>query len=369
MKKILSLTLTLILLLVIAGCCGCERQPKTPEVDTSMRLTGMDIYSDADTGSGRYQKTGRTDITVLPVGGFTKTDRTVSGVRTVETDYDALGRVAAMRVYAEDGETVTSDLRYTYEGESARVTLLLEYREQGLLFRTESSYDAEGNITLENMTSDEDYDGVFEPEHVFRYTYEYDGEGRIARKEFSCEQEPAMDAAYVYEYDAAGNMLKQAQLRYDREYYVTTWTYDERGGKLTERYSEDGETKRMADWAYTYDAAGRVLETLSGDGSGVSNENYRTRRVNEYDEWGNCVRSASYEPGVEAPVSSTVYTLEFSGGQLAALTLENRSYLSQNTRTVFRYEQAENDRTAAAWNRSVLAACGYQVEYPVGTGE
>ena len=360
MKKTLSLLLILLVLLA----CGCERGPKTPEVSASMRLVGMDIYS--DDGSG-YRKSGSVDITPLPEGGFTKTDRNLSGVRTMETDYDALGRRIALRVYAENGESVTSDLRYSFDGESDRVTLLLEYREQGLIFRTETTYDERGNAILENMVSDEDYDGTFEPEHVFRYAYEYDGEGRIARKEFSCEQQPSMDAVYVYEYDAAGNLLKQAQLRYDREYYVTVWTYDEHGSKLTERYSEDGETKRMADWAYTYDAAGRILETLSGDGSGVSNENYRTRRVNEYDEWGNCLRSCSYEPGVEEPVSSTVYTLEFAEGQLAAMTLENRSYLSQNTRTVFRYEEAEGDQSAR--NRAILTACGYQVEYPAAKEE
>lgn len=357
MKKLWIITALLAALLLLCGC-GEPEEPLSPVVTDDMQLVGLIKYAPDE--KGEYtQKVSRSAFNRTAKGGFVRTDKDANGQMTMGYTYDALGRIQIEQVFATaaDGQvTVENERHNEYDGESDRITRQEEWREGKLFLLTVSSYNEKGDLLREEMTSDEDGDGQFRTEHIFVYTYTYDDRGQLIRTDFVNETAPDMNTAYTYQYDENGNRVRSAELKYDREYYVTEWEFDDHGGKTAERYYEDGALKRMAAWRHSYDEKGQLTRTDSGDGSG-SFPNYT---LYFYDTHGNCTRTENYEGEETQPVSYTTLSYLFSGDQLASFTQESHSYNSYSYRTVFEYEKADGDFRET--NQAILRACGYEVK-------
>jgi len=192
------------------------------------------------------------------------------GVRTLQTDYDAEGRILREAATKEDG--TAGDL-------------------------TEYRYDEKGNQIY--MQKHNDYLDTTEIT-----TYQYDEEDRLLEEKST---------------DKAGKIT-----------HVYKYTYTEDGQKLTCDTSDDGVTWVRSEWSY--DEAGRLIRsaekwpdntwstmvyTLNEDGTVKTVEATgsagQVTKAYVYDQWGNCTSSRVQKqaPGVEEASATATWELHY----------------------------------------------------------
>ena len=371
-KKTLILTAAILLLTMILPLGGCKRGPIDPDPDPKaveptkeMRLIGYLTYTNSEEAPEEFkEKTMRADIRYGNDGDdfyFTRTERGADGRATTVYTYDRLGRNTAQQTLDPNG-TVSTEWRVSYDGDTDRPLRKEEYRSGLLAFITDYVYDADGDCTRETLHSDGNFDGSFDIEYDYKNDYKKDAEHRIIERSFCNDvagQAELSAETTVYSYDEAGNCVHEAVIRYGREYAVTDRVFDEHGSKIRESYTENGETKRIQDWTYRYDAQGRVVESQAGDGSG---SRYLTKQCYTYDEAGNCVLTESHDLiDKTAKVSTVRQEIDKRAGQLYILTRYTDSYMVYANRTVFIYAPVEGSTAdLSEENAAVLAICGYE---------
>lgn len=194
--------------------------------------------------------------------------RAENEVGVVTRRYDLAGRLIEEVV---NGETAAFD--HNAEGERTRLTLLgqtIEYERDalGLITRIQDSngafdfsYDLVGRrVSMtrpDGSSTNYDYDAAGQLTRLTHsgafsadYHYSYDALGRIT-------QWLGGDSGWSYQYDGAGRLL-QAAVGAD----LYTYAYDEVGNR-TERngqYDADNRLVEDADYVYTYDGNGNLIE-------------------------------------------------------------------------------------------------------------
>ena len=245
---------------------------------------------------------------------------------TVETTYDANGRIASVSRLDSAGTVRTIDA---------------------------NTYDAAGNLLTEVYSSEPAGAGGFHSVMTSTYTY-VNGRNTKVLQVATRDGTTARTSTQTFTYDAAGRMTQRTfdddivgiahpisttAITYDAPKRTVTETraddgdgdgtndsssvyartVDANGNTTLETHDEDadGVLDSSASTAYTYDAAGRVLQSVyeSKDGSGVVTSRYTQRRT--FDAAGRIATTSEYS-GVDGmgPSDSkydSTYTFDASG--------------------------------------------------------
>lgn len=197
-------------------------------------------------------------------GAPTRIENTDDGVLWLtELSYDAAGNLLKS-VETGGGMTYSYECIYDKDG-----NLLREYAEgTDHWWSWDYTYDAAGNLTRDVQKNSNSHIGTWE------YNYRYDDAGNCVY--FESIHNGVKVHSITYEFDAAGNLISSAE----DGGYNTTYSYDAQGRILSEEHtSSDGykETTR-----YTYDALGNVLRE-ENESNGIVGYTY----TYSYDEKGN----------------------------------------------------------------------------------
>ncbi len=179
------------------------------------------------------------------------------------------------------------------------------------------TYDTKGNV-LTNITKYSNY--------TDETRYAYDAQGNVTRYTYkSTDPDYPLSFEYVYTYDAKGNKLteKFTQEQYPTESYTTTYTYDANGNLIRENlvYNDDS----MAEMVYSYDAKNQLVKLVqSYKGETLYTTTYT------YDNRGNTL-------------TEYVVASDKSSETLTTNTYDSRNnLLSCVIKDVYRYDGQEN---------------------------
>lgn len=198
------------------------------------------------------------------------------------TEFDDTGHAVEAITYNPDG-TIDHKFKYQYNSEG-RVTdeLLLEGDDEITEHRS-MVYNADGQLVKELVHY---LDGTADELH-----FTYDQQGRLlSRRSIDSEGETGNYVVNVYngdhlvsetEYEIAGEIITQRKIIYDEESNITEevfrtpeenyhihYNYDEKGvASVRRRYNE--KKHLMERNTYTYDAEGRLSESMEETSSGI----------------------------------------------------------------------------------------------------
>ena len=234
-------------------------------VDTSTTSCGSENYSMRYVYDDMGRRTHTCDIYVLPT-------ETCSDANAVSyTTYDALGRVLTTTQQDRNASSVydvISRTTYTYDANGNRKTVTAHedgYVDLTTDRTTEYFYDFNNRVTQ-----------VAYPDGTSSYT-DYDHRGNVI------EQTDVRGVSTCYEYDLAGQLIQ------------TTFACGDDG--------EPGGDANNVYARYGYDAVGRRILSVEGDGSGYDLFSHYT-----YDAVGRIERMQITDSEVIDPVTTTIYS-------------------------------------------------------------
>lgn len=298
------------------------------EYDADGNTVVQIVYEPDGSERGRLLHTYSADGLLL------KTVNTDSGRRIYRStvyEYDAGGRKSKATEYDMIGD-VSNVREYTYDANGNLALETYRYADGTIGAQTEYEYDEHGNLTKEDLDS-----GFLS--HVYTYTNEYDGNGRLT----------ATDVYYddswwdrdEYEYGSDGKLQKKISYTEDGAVYHIN-TYDA-GGNVTEEisYSEGEIWLRVK---HTYDEAGHEIRYAidSGDGDEV------VHWTREYDENGRLVLENDYTHPTYGLIQ-TVYTDHDANGNPAQAF--QYVFLDIEALTEYTYDEGGRLLTRVASNR------------------
>lgn len=198
------------------------------------------------------------------------------------TEFDDSGHPVEVITYYPD-ETVEHKYKYQYNGAGRVIDELLIEADDEVTEHRSMEYNAEGHLIKELIHY---LDGTAD-----QLIYTYDEKGRLlSRRSIDSDGETGNYLVNVYdedmlvsetEYDIAGEIITQHKIIYDEnkkvteevfrtpeENYHILYSYDENGtASVRRRYNEDKHlTERNT---YTYDAEGRLAESMEETASGI----------------------------------------------------------------------------------------------------
>jgi len=198
------------------------------------------------------------------------------------TEFDDSGHPVEVITYYPD-ETVEHKYKYQYNGAGRVIDELLIEADDEVTEHRSMEYNAEGHLIKELIHY---LDGTAD-----QLIYTYDEKGRLlSRRSIDSDGETGNYLVNVYdedmlvsetEYDIAGEIITQHKIIYDEnkkvteevfrtpeENYHILYSYDENGtASVRRRYNEDKHlTERNT---YTYDAEGRLSESMEETASGI----------------------------------------------------------------------------------------------------
>ena len=200
---------------------------------------------------------------------------------TDEYTYDSTGKLIALLQTNPSGKATAHT--YTYDADGNRVGETVVHPDR---FRSFYTYAADGELILRVKVSGDGQEWA-------RYELTYDENGRLLRK--VDRMHGSYEKAEDYSYDENGNLVQM--LKNDGCTTQTyTYTYDERGNRLTETHVAPGGVVRSV-IEHTYDTNDRLIQTKKGD----------TVTTYAYDEEGHLMRKEEVLPGGKKNVFAYTY--------------------------------------------------------------
>lgn len=224
------------------------------------------------------------------------------------TQYDRAGNTTVY-VYDEQDRLLeerstnayyTHFTSYTYDGHGNVIKMSRGHSDK-VEYYEEYTYDEKGNRLTETHFSKDPNAADLPFELPFRqelaYAYAYDEEGRVIRKERTCEDDKQV---IEYRYDNTGLLLEERFAQNEGAAVVTTYVYDE-AGRILRSVSPKKEVN------YTYDGHGNLTRkesrTASVGGYDLSIDTYEYT----YDESGNVIKQVVDLSGFKSRVYEFVY--------------------------------------------------------------
>lgn len=254
MKKILSLSLGLLMALSFTGCKNKETkftEPKTPGEYSYNGKGRLETRITYNNNYGGYGPIGRTDIIY---------DENNNAIFTYIYDYDSENKDAsrltqALEIKYENGKKV-SEIDYIKNDEKVRRSSKLEYKYDGDKLKTIVEYYANYKTGSFYKYSTEDY------------TYDEKGNVKTITHQLVKDSNIKGISNYIYEYtyDSNDNVIKtlfKTRARSKDEWMDTKcyeYTYDSNGNVLTEIMKSDRTNSSSIPWIneykkeYTYDS-------------------------------------------------------------------------------------------------------------------
>ena len=248
MKKIIILSLVVLLLL---NLYGCGKAGSSSKQGLYVMTQEFDRYGNKMSDI-EYDDTGRISKAVYFSDG--------SPYYFVEYEYNQNGKLIQSRGYEQDPSENSAAKPHwchdhTYDSNGNRVSLICyEYQRESI--RYEYSYDANGNMLTKYVL-----DSKFGA-HKSYYTYDADG-----------KLKQAMDtqkgsAAWItdYQYDTGGNLV--AKIEYSKSdnnnQLRAEYKYDEYGNIISETTHTKQRGTKAISYTYTYDKSGCTVTSSSG---------------------------------------------------------------------------------------------------------
>ena len=193
---------------------------------------------------------------------------------------------------------------YTYDEHGNRISMVRVRTDEEweIWYYEEYTYDEKGNLLTETHFSKDPNAADLPVELPFRqqlaYAYAYDEEGRVIRKERTCEDDKQV---MEYRYDNAGLLLEERFTQNGGATVVTTYVYDE-AGRILRSVSPEKEV------TYTYDGHGNLTqkESLTASVGGYTSLSTDTYEYT-YDERGNVIKRVEDLAGLKPCVYEFVY--------------------------------------------------------------
>ncbi|MBE6914134.1 MAG: hypothetical protein E7472_04245 [Ruminococcaceae bacterium] len=228
-------------------------------------------------------------------GAPTRIENTDDGVLWLtELSYDAAGNLLKS-VETGGGMTYSYECIYDKDGRPLR-----EYGGgTGYSWSAEYTHDAAGNLTREIYENSNPLVGTSE------YTYRYDDAGNLTHS--FCKYENSLRSGtdeYNYRYDAAGNCVFSEYIMNGAKDHSFTYEFDAANNLLSKK--QDTASGTDYNWAYSYDAQGRILseEHTSSDG-------YKETTRYTYDALGNVLREENESNGSDGYSDGYTYTYSY----------------------------------------------------------
>lgn len=228
------------------------------------------------------------------------------------TQYDRAGNTTVY-VYDEQDrlleERLTSKYHthttfYSYDERGNRISMVCVRTDEEweVWYYEEYTYDEKGNLLTEAHFSKDPNAADLPVELPFRqelaYAYAYDREGRVIRKERTCEDDKQV---MEYRYDNAGRLLEERFTQNEGAAVVTAYVYD-KAGRILRSASPEKEVN------YTYDGHGNLTrkESLTASVGGYTSLSTDTYEYT-YDESGNVIKRVENLAGLKPCVYEFVY--------------------------------------------------------------
>ncbi|MBQ1262573.1 MAG: hypothetical protein IIY01_06550 [Clostridia bacterium] len=200
---------------------------------------------------------------------------------TDEYTYDSTGKLIALLQTNPSGKATAHT--YTYDADGNRVGETVVHPDR---FRSFYTYAADGELILRVKVSGDGQEWA-------RYELTYDENGRLLRK--VDRMQGSYEKAEDYSYDENGNLVQMLQ-NDGCTTQTYTYTYDERGNRLTETHVAPGGVVRSV-IEHTYDTNDRLIQTKKGD----------TVTTYAYDEEGHLMRKEEVLPSGKKNVFAYTY--------------------------------------------------------------
>jgi hypothetical protein len=240
-------------------------------------------------------------------------------VSSISTDTDGDGVADTMETYTynEFGQQATYSEVYDIDGDELSDEILQVF-----------TYDADGNLTMGDVTYDYGMDGSAEISYTFVITYNTNGDILTAM--------------------GNGTRIDGSTFSYSR-----TWSYDLDGNQTSFLYEADwsgsGTTEQSSLQSYTYDPDGNMLsesiDQLNADGASLIDGVPEDTRTHTYDADGNrLTMEAVFDSDSDGMVDET-YALNYSynpDGRLDQYTLEYDWDADGTTDVLYTYNYTYN---------------------------
>lgn len=282
---------------------GCDEK-KEPPAGENAALREVRYYSRAYGEKEKADTLLRTvRFTVGEDGGIVRETYDPSGNLNGKEQFSPAGELLRAETYFPDENGTPSEPNVSvYTVEDGKCVKEETYRDGELDLVYKREYDGQGGLSYEQLIRIRE--GEEELQYTHRYENSYDGEGHLTEQIYTNDEEPSQNTHTRYAYDEKGNLIRQAEIRYDREYTVTEYTRDEHGSILKERKLEDGVLQSEASYRFAYDGDGRILrqEDLSVTPAAVTEY--------AYDDAGRCVRVVNSADGKKQASVEFSYSYE-----------------------------------------------------------
>lgn len=219
-------------------------------------------------------------------------------------EYDDQGRLSKTVKYSSDG-SIESWIETSYDSQGNEIKQAHYGSDGSMTYWTESGYDSRGN---EVRRVSYNSDGSISWQEEISYTYDSQGnEIKVVGPYSDCWTEKT--------YDSQGNLTMRAEYG---PYYPDACLeeyYDSEGRVVRSVSPEDHHDEWVEDISYEYDDQGNLTQwtRTSYQGYEYDQENYcyvklpspegmytyYTEYRNEYDGWGNLVKSSAYQNGTD----------------------------------------------------------------------
>ena len=388
MKKVLSLTLSILLLLSLTACSGGDKEDCYPPPPTDIEQTYLELKESDDPAAAEELK----KYVFVPVRFCTETDRmsyedvytydekgylikdvntrvesSVTTVSVIEYAYDR-NFLRESRVYI-DQDDYSSVITYDKRGnvlskvtwKKGKIDTItrntynqqgkpLELKEEGGDYPSQHvySYDTAGRILTHyyelptytcNITYTYAEDGSYVENETYLRSdtdsgetveYHYDSEGRIISKERSLS-DGIVTEREEYAYDDKGNKVTYRWIQYD-EVRVTDYEYNDAGLLIKEetRYAEKDEPEEIVKYTYTEDGK-QTLREYTWDGTKWGKEEH------VYDEQGRLIHVMHKDPWGDLS-DETKYSFNEDGTLKSLMKYEN----SEQTVSTYEYDEWGN---------------------------
>ena len=288
MKKILAISLALILALSLCACGGDNATSsggKDDQVSTSLLTQVVITQRNPDDTRSTMKAVLEYDADYNIIAGKSYLDDKLYNEMTFDKDPS---KPLFQQDYDENGEK-DGHWIYTYDDNGNELSSCKYDADGKILWKYVQTYDANGNVLTE-----QDYQGD-ELQNEYRYVYNADGKLEIRYSRWSDDEEESWTK---YIYDEYGNVAKELSGCGEEEYNTTIYRNVYENGKLVE--------------IGILNAAGELYD------------------LTRYDADGNVILSASYYDGEEYYRTEYIYE---NGKQMKQIGYNNgeESYRQENT--------------------------------------